>query len=332
MKFLISAIIPTWNRAERLCRCLKSLGNQRRCELEIVVADDGSDGNEAEAIQVIAPAALFVGGGARLGHPYRRNEAILASHGEYLLHLDDDIEFENDGALAAMAAALENGPDLGAVGGEIPVHAGVRDLVAGLNVSAGWYTRQVTVGREGGAVNCASLASLNFMTRREDTFRVGGYDPYYEFGMPDLDFCLGIRKLGLGCAIKYEWGALHWASQAGRRRDVTLRYCRNRVRTIIKHAGVVRALMQWGWDMALLARVAAVKRAGREISDLQEDGLKFIPRAYAYNFANVREVLWARGRNFLAKEEMQRFREFKAGESESGDAGGSAGRESGGRR
>jgi glycosyltransferase involved in cell wall biosynthesis len=51
---LISVVIPTYNEAGRIARCVKSMQDQTYHNLEIIVVDDGSTDNTREIVETIA--------------------------------------------------------------------------------------------------------------------------------------------------------------------------------------------------------------------------------------------------------------------------------------
>lgn len=53
-KPLISVVIPTYNEAGRIGRCIKSMQDQTYRNLEIIVVDDGSTDNTREIVEAIA--------------------------------------------------------------------------------------------------------------------------------------------------------------------------------------------------------------------------------------------------------------------------------------
>src|SRR3954447_5247745 len=96
MSDLVSAIIPTYNRARFLPRALRSVAEQTYRPIECIVIDDGSKDNTAELIpaqrQMLADAGIELtyvvqpnGGPARA-----RNNGIERAKGAYVACLDSD--------------------------------------------------------------------------------------------------------------------------------------------------------------------------------------------------------------------------------------------------
>lgn len=90
MKF--SVIIPTYNRADLLERCLESLAAQTYRDFEVLVCDDGSVDNSAEVAERYKDRLnIQYIWNENWGGPARpRNIGIAASKGEWICFLDSD--------------------------------------------------------------------------------------------------------------------------------------------------------------------------------------------------------------------------------------------------
>lgn len=89
---MISIIIPVYNHALELKKCLASLARQTYQDFEVIVVDDGSQ----EDIQAVLPAklagrAVIYQRIAHSGANVARNVGFKAATGQYLLFLDADI-------------------------------------------------------------------------------------------------------------------------------------------------------------------------------------------------------------------------------------------------
>ena len=94
----VSVIIPFFNRSHTIERCLISVQKQTLSDFECLIIDDGSDTNEALALQAITSGLSDQrfriitlqrnrGGGAA------RNAGIEQAQGEYIAFLDSDDEW-----------------------------------------------------------------------------------------------------------------------------------------------------------------------------------------------------------------------------------------------
>jgi glycosyltransferase involved in cell wall biosynthesis len=90
----VSVIIPTYNRAHYMSRCINSVLNQTYQNFEIIVVDDASTDNTEEVVKSLGsdkihylklPKNKKVAGA--------RNEGIKIAKGEFIIPLDSDDEF-----------------------------------------------------------------------------------------------------------------------------------------------------------------------------------------------------------------------------------------------
>jgi len=84
---VVSVIVPTYNSAEWLELCLKSVEMQTYPHVEIIVVDKGSDDGTQEIAR--RHCSVITSGKER---SEQRNYGAKLSHGEYLVFLDSDIE------------------------------------------------------------------------------------------------------------------------------------------------------------------------------------------------------------------------------------------------
>jgi GT2 family glycosyltransferase len=89
-KGLVSVIIPTRNRTEKLSRCLASVFASNYEALEVIVVDDASQEPVEQALGQRFPKVRFIRNERRRMLSCSRNAGAEASSGEYLFFLDDD--------------------------------------------------------------------------------------------------------------------------------------------------------------------------------------------------------------------------------------------------
>jgi glycosyltransferase involved in cell wall biosynthesis len=106
---LVSIIIPTFNRSERVLRALSSIFLQTFTDYEIVVVDDGSTDQTKEALDQFRSKIAYVRHSSNFGVSAARNTGIRASSGLYLAFLDSDDSWLPE-KLAAQVGFFERHP------------------------------------------------------------------------------------------------------------------------------------------------------------------------------------------------------------------------------
>lgn len=105
----VSVIIPCYNHASSIGKCLASVFAQTYPDIETIVVDDGSSDGLDAALAPYRGRFRLVRQENR-GGPAARNRGFRESSGELVLFSDADIVWEKD-AFAALAEALEAHPE-----------------------------------------------------------------------------------------------------------------------------------------------------------------------------------------------------------------------------
>jgi glycosyltransferase involved in cell wall biosynthesis len=113
---LVSAIVPTYNRAYCVTRAIDSVLAQTCSEVEVLVIDDGSTDDTADVIRE------RYGEEPRVRYIYQKNGGVSAARNTGLRHargdflaLCDSDDYWHPWKLAAQVAALDQFPDVGLV-------------------------------------------------------------------------------------------------------------------------------------------------------------------------------------------------------------------------
>ena len=110
----ISVVIPLFQKAPYVRRCLDSVAAQTIGDFEVIVVDDGStDGGANWVLQRQDPRIRVLRQPNR-GHGAARNRGIAAARGEWVAFIDADDEWRPE-FLEATLAEAERGPNLVAV-------------------------------------------------------------------------------------------------------------------------------------------------------------------------------------------------------------------------
>lgn len=94
---LVSAVIPTRNRPELVCRAVRSALNQTYKNIEVVVVVDGPDRATIAALEALSePRVKVVALSESVGGSEARNTGVRESKGKWIALLDDDDEWLED--------------------------------------------------------------------------------------------------------------------------------------------------------------------------------------------------------------------------------------------
>lgn len=88
--FLITIIIPTYNRATLLTRCVDSVRAQVYTNWELIVVDDGSTDDTERTVKMYSDSRIRYIRQGNAGAATARNKGALAAQGEYIIFLDSD--------------------------------------------------------------------------------------------------------------------------------------------------------------------------------------------------------------------------------------------------
>ncbi|HEY3119342.1 MAG TPA: glycosyltransferase family 2 protein, partial [Vicinamibacteria bacterium] len=114
---LVSVVLVLFNRAELTLRCLRSIAEERRIPLEIILVDNAST-DQTEALLERLDGVRVIRNAENRGFVLAVNQAARRARGRYLLLLNNDTELLPD-ALTAAVAVLQGSEDVGAVGGKV---------------------------------------------------------------------------------------------------------------------------------------------------------------------------------------------------------------------
>lgn len=204
-------VIPVFNRADLLDRCLRALDKTARHD-EIVVSDDGSteDIGQVVARHNQRGNIRHVRSDENRGFACACNVGVGAATGDVVVFLNSDTIPSEPGWLDALLDALDD-PEVGLVGALLwypgkpqrAQHAGAGFTAqkSPLHLYRGMTKREapgILIGKRLQWVTGACMA-----LRTEDLRMLGGFDESYRNGGEDLDLCFRVR-LGLGLAVLYE--------------------------------------------------------------------------------------------------------------------------------
>lgn len=129
---LISIIVPVYNVEKYLSQAIESILNQRNCELQIILVNDGSTDSSLEIIRQYADRYpnIEVINQSNQGLSAARNAGLNVAKGEYVMFLDSDDWLVKDCIRDIAIDIKDNYPDLLVYAGQ-RVYEKNKDLVKG---------------------------------------------------------------------------------------------------------------------------------------------------------------------------------------------------------
>jgi len=102
----VSVVIPLYNKARYINRCLRSICAQTFSDFELIVVDDGSSDGGGQIARAFGDARIRVIQQQNAGPGAARNRGLAEAQGEYIAFLDADDEWM-PGYLARAVTALD---------------------------------------------------------------------------------------------------------------------------------------------------------------------------------------------------------------------------------
>lgn len=179
----VSVIVPTYNRAGILRRCLEALTSQDYPgRLEIIVVDDGSTDETRQVVEEFARrnGVRYIQQANR-GPAAARNRGIAAADGEIIAFTDDDCLPPRDWVRRLVQGYLEH-PEVVGVGGRLEPPAEQRDNpLAQYEWSVGREVYDAGETEVIGGFDCPAGGTNNMSYRRQVLEEVGGFDESFPY-------------------------------------------------------------------------------------------------------------------------------------------------------
>jgi glycosyltransferase involved in cell wall biosynthesis len=190
---LISIIIPVYNGAALLGRCLEAVAASDYEHYECIVVDDGST-DDSRAVASRFPVRLLELDGGPRGPAYARNRGAGAAGGDILFFIDADVMIAPD-TLTRIAATFARYPGIDAVFGSYDDSPAVGSPVSQFKNLFHHFVHQT------GSTNAVTFWSGCGAVRRAVFLAMGGFDEgrYPRPSIEDIE--LGYRMTAAGHQI-----------------------------------------------------------------------------------------------------------------------------------
>ncbi len=203
---MVSIIIPTRAAEGMVARCIETIRAQtayRNFEIVVIENIPPTDAHWRDWLDDNADRVLSAG--EAFNWSRFNNRAVVATRGEYLLFLNDDIEIVDPDWLDVLVAQAQR-PEVGIVGPLLLYpdqriqHAGMFLAAMAQARHAFRYGKADDPGYFGLALterNVIAVTGACLMTRRDVFDRLGGFDEAHDIVNNDLDYCLRVWQAGL---------------------------------------------------------------------------------------------------------------------------------------
>lgn len=186
---VVSVVIPTRNRRQRLCVALRSALAQQAVALEVVVVDDGSQDDTSEMVRGLADARVrLVRNESPLGESGARNRGIAEARGGWVAFLDDDDLWAPQKLSRQLQALLRSGRDW-AYCGDVMVDSDLRILNGASPPSPGEVMQSLE------RHNSVPAGASNVIVNSKLLSRVGWFDEALK-RTADWDMWLRLARMG----------------------------------------------------------------------------------------------------------------------------------------
>lgn len=178
----VSVVIPTYNRADSLTRCLESLP----WDVEVIVIDDGSTDHTPQVVQAVKHPRLRYIRKPNGGPASARNVGIRHAHGGVVAFTDDDCVPTPEWPHRLADRLLREPTSVGGVGGTV------------LPLKDGWVSRYSTFHRILEAPpSCSYVVTANCAYRCDVLDLVGGFNETIRRpGGEDPELAFRVRRVG----------------------------------------------------------------------------------------------------------------------------------------
>jgi N-acetylglucosaminyl-diphospho-decaprenol L-rhamnosyltransferase len=264
-----AAVVVNYNYGDLLEPCVRSILDETSAGLpDVVVVDNGSTDGSAQRLSAALPGVRVVAAPGNVGYARGANLGIAATGAPVVAVLNGDVELA-PGVAAAMIAAIEADPRLGAVGPRVlnldgSVYPSARSdpglFVAAAHAVFGlvWRTNPWTRRYRQLDVDPTRAREVDWVSgaavwlRREALDDVGGWDERYFMYMEDVDLCLRLRRAGWRVEYQPSGEVVHVQGASTSQRPY--RMIAEHHRSVWRFAG----RRYRGWRRPLLVPLAAV--------------------------------------------------------------------------
>lgn len=281
----ISVIIVTYNSADQIAACLRSVISQSGVAFEIIVVDNAS--KDDTLAQLARFNVRVIASTENLGFGRGNNLGFTSSSGRYIYLLNPDACLEGNDALKKMCQAMDANPRWGIAGTRVCSPAGKVESPPAYRYPGQRHTRS-DFSKLPGKIAWVLGGSLGI--RREVFSVLGGFDSEFFHASEDTDLCLRARKQGWEIGSLEDVTVYH-IGQASERGQDPYELCKHKI------TGMLR-FRQKHYSMSDTLRLTR--------RDVYRAGFRMICHRVEAWFQPPQSQAWQKHRQYLAIWEVSR--------------------------
>lgn len=208
----ISVVVVSYNTADLIEACLRSVQASRGVTLQLFVVDNASTDGSAAVVRDRLPSVRLVENRENRGFGAANNQVLPECAGRYIVLLNPDAETTPD-ALRAMIGYMDEHPRVGLAGPTVRNTDGTRQT----SVAREYPGQRRTAGELSGLPGEIACVMGACQIVRSGLMRaLGGFDEQFFLYGEDQDLCLRIRRMGYEIGHVGEALVLHHGGKSER--------------------------------------------------------------------------------------------------------------------
>ena len=208
----VSVVVVSYNTADLIGACLKSVDASRNCRTETIVIDNASSDGSAVLIGSEFPRVRLIVNEENRGFGAACNQALPLCSGRYVLFLNPDAALQPD-ALSRAVSDMDRNGTVGLAGLKMVNPDGTLQPSVSYRYPGQRYCRDELQDLPG-RIACVLGAAM--LARAEILRSLGGFDEDFFLYGEDQDLCLRIRRKGHEIGYVKEAVAVHIGAQSER--------------------------------------------------------------------------------------------------------------------
>jgi len=206
----VSIIIVSYNTAQPITDCLKSVQNSSGVDKEIFVVDNASSDNSVELIAARFPAVKLLANEDNKGFGAANNQGLPLCNGRYVIFLNPDTTIKEDTLQKAVSYMDEN-KHIGLAGARILNPDKTVEESVSYRYPGQKYTTGEVAGMKG---NIACVLGAFMIARKPLLDELGGFDEDFFLYGEDQDLCWRIREKGYCVGFIEDASVVHLGGQS----------------------------------------------------------------------------------------------------------------------